>query len=207
MSQWWNKLKGNVKTAPHIPQTEPLSSAALQDMLQKHSFIYIKPANNIKGKHTFRVDALGSGEFLVYDGKKNIPCPTYEDLIENLHPIMDQKKRKHYIIQQGIWSLTRDQRHFVIRVHLKQDKNVWRVTSIKSHTSNKKGHWTKKSVSFNNLMKDDLKWDKKTRGLMKLYINQKSYAIASVISNKSPRKGMRIDLGIEKGHLWVFKVT
>ncbi|MFZ3589824.1 YheC/YheD family protein [Bacillus sp. DJP31] len=116
---------------PYLPETHLLLSFnILEEFLQKHEKIFIKPIHGSQGKKIIRIERHGEEYILDYttfsgDIEKNFP--TIRELFKAIKPRLANQA---FIIQQGIPLLSFQDRilDFRFLCHL-NSMNLWKVTS------------------------------------------------------------------------------
>ncbi|WP_106769573.1 YheC/YheD family protein [Paenibacillus faecalis] len=142
VSSKWTKTKSILKNkglAPYVPDTRLYSFDALEQMLETHSFVYIKPDRGTYGNGVMCVEMMDSSEseselpdneksyVLQYETKKE-----HFTTIEQLHNKVNRIcQGKTYLIQQGIRMLRYKGNSFDLRVLVQKNPyGTWESTGI-----------------------------------------------------------------------------
>jgi hypothetical protein len=120
-------LLENEQLQPHLPETRPLNSENLAEMLQKYATVFLKPSNGSLGRGIIKVVRKEKRlKYTVY--KNNITHGIVENHIELLNKTRLVRNGRPYIVQQGINLITYNQAPFDIRViYQKNGKGEWQV--------------------------------------------------------------------------------
>ncbi|TCS95846.1 YheC/YheD family protein [Hazenella coriacea] len=200
------------KVAKHIPKTYSLTNKSLTSMLKQNSFVYLKPNDSGQGKGLMRID--------VEKGLYRLRCRDYqvnhkhEKISTLMEDIQKLKRKRLYLVQQGIQSETKKGRLFDLRVHMLRIKGEWKVVGIvgrlapsKSIVTNAKsgGKPTKVDVLFQK----ELGWNEKQSKSMLKKLESLSIKIAQQFSAKYPKwRQFGLDYGIDDhNHPWLYEIN
>lgn len=113
-----------------VPETRPFTRATVEDMLERFGMIYVKPVVGTFGQGVIRVEK-NSQETLPYafqSGERKYVCAAFDEMFDKLQ---DVRKRKPYLVQQGIELLRHEGRRFDFRLMVQQGaRSKWRVTGL-----------------------------------------------------------------------------
>lgn len=127
-------LQGDTEAFKHVPESyiDP-SPAQIKEMLEKHSFIYLKPTGGSLGKGIFRLTYhKKKGYFARFRGNGKNVLLRYAKFSSLMRMISNRPGRlKNYVAQQGIRLVELDQCPIDFRFHLnKNAHNNWVVSGI-----------------------------------------------------------------------------
>ncbi len=137
-SKWkihrWLSLDREIRN--HIPDTRVLTDAkALQDMLQKHRQVYVKPAGGCQGKGISRV-RKSNGTYLC-QGTKDCQEYKYNDINRVYMRARSTSKSKVMLVQQAITPPSKSG-HFDVRAMVQKDQtNNWQITGLAARVGGK----------------------------------------------------------------------
>ena len=119
-------LEQHKTISQHIPPTCIFSKEALNDMLNTHEMVYVKPNIGSGGFNVIRVEKLSDG-YRLQIGRAIVKATTYDELFKKLRAKM---KRKTYIIQKGIDMLTINGSSVDYRVKYVKEGQKWRYRAV-----------------------------------------------------------------------------
>lgn len=200
------------QTSSHIPQTQLLTQTNLQMMLQSFPFVYLKPNDSAQGKGILRIDH-NEDEYTLRSRDNDVTATheSFSNLWEDIH----QKKRKRmYLIQQGILSVTKEGNPFDIRVHLARIQGNWIVAGIVGRLANKDSIVTNAysggiSRHVHELLEEELhlspiQSSRLIDQLQSLSLN--ATKITSQMYPKWPEFGL--DIGLDTNlHPWIYEIN
>lgn len=130
----WKRLSPDLKLKNHLPATEPLTDVpSLNNMLKKHSSVYLKPAGGTLSQGIMKVVKDGKG-FIVTYPKQNKDGENIQKHLESDQSIekwISKLKNKEYLIQQAILTKKHETRPIDFRVILQKDgKGHWQCTGV-----------------------------------------------------------------------------
>ncbi|RAP75611.1 YheC/YheD family protein [Paenibacillus montanisoli] len=120
-------LLSHGRIAPHIPPTRMFTKANLNNMLQVHGMVVIKPVRGAGGHGVIKVSkAAGVYKYTYYSRTSSFG--TFDGMYKSL---LANKKARPYLIQKGIQLATIGGRPIDYRVkYVKQPTGEWRITAI-----------------------------------------------------------------------------
>lgn len=121
-----------MENTPHLkefhPETNLLMRNSLLQMARKYDKVYLKPDGGHKSEGILRIDKRENRYTLRQAGRVHqIQVTTLPRLWAEVRKIT---RGKRYVIQKGIESVTRDNRHFDLRCHALRVKGEWAVGGI-----------------------------------------------------------------------------
>lgn len=128
-SKWVKQsvLQKHEAVAKHIPETCFYRQAQLQQMLDKHGMVVLKPVIGTGGGGLLRVEKTDNG-YLCSHGSRNVSLKSFGAAVGfvNRH-----RKKRRYLIQQGIHLATINGRPLDYRVKLvKLPKGSWQIRAM-----------------------------------------------------------------------------
>lgn len=131
MSKWKkNKaLLQNKDLKPYLPELRMFDRANLLYMLKKHKMVYVKPVNGSMGKGVMRVELKPSASSAPYRYQLETKARSFNTFDELYTSIQRYKRKRDYLVQQGIHLLTYQNRTFDLRVMVqKTPQKLWKTT-------------------------------------------------------------------------------
>ncbi|WP_246938890.1 YheC/YheD family protein [Bacillus pinisoli] len=207
-------LRRDTSLSKYLPETilEP-SMDDIRKMINRHKFIYIKPANGSLGLGIFQVISSEDGNafYCRYkDGEENRLQKFYK--IEKLiQYIFRDRSIKSYIVQQGIHLIRYENRPLDFRIHTNRDQQgAWQVTAIGAKVAGRGSVTT--HLNNGGLVKtlDELFPDEKQREQLEEQFHQAVIALSEELS--STIEGyigeIGFDIGLDReGKLWLFEAN
>ncbi|MBU8907560.1 YheC/YheD family protein [Desertibacillus haloalkaliphilus] len=122
-------LENSSHTASYIPDTELLYRATFEQMIEKHSSVFVKPDSGRKSQGILKIKRLANDHFQLRESwSTNIKNFTSKN---NLWTALKKRtKNKRYVIQQGINSYTESGRPFDLRCHALRVNGDWLIGGI-----------------------------------------------------------------------------
>ncbi|CAM3871606.1 YheC/YheD family protein [Cohnella lubricantis] len=116
----------------HVPETRPLSSSSLRELLHKYGMVYVKPVSGMHGNGVVRVEHLpdsSSRQPYCYHYKRELR--TFRSYQEMSDSLLKLAGRRPYLVQRGIRLLKHNGRMFDIRVMVQRNPSGhWETTGI-----------------------------------------------------------------------------
>lgn len=200
---------------PHLPKTELLTSKqALENFLNQHSQIFIKPIHGSQGKKIMRIstkDTIYHLDYTTFSGDIERTFLSFSKLFQTLR---SRLVKGGFIIQQGISLIQFHQKQVDFRVlcHPNQD-GLWKVTSMVARVSSEESFVSNiarggEIVNTTDVLNET--FDLQTTNQILKLLKELAIEIASVVSSSSLGYygEFGIDLGIdEKGYPWIIEVN
>lgn len=142
LNKWevYKTLFTHPEIAPHLPESVLYQQTAdLDVMLQKHLSLYLKPIHGSLGRRIVRIEHDGNEYTIDYSTFADDHLEKTQSLLALLKTVLPLIKKQSYIIQQGIHTITYNERPIDFRIlcHKANDGN-WKVTSIVARVSAEK---------------------------------------------------------------------
>ncbi|NDI34128.1 YheC/YheD family protein [Chengkuizengella sediminis] len=144
VSSKWKKtlvLINNVHLKKYIPDTKKVSYESLNEMLEKHSVVYVKPSRGSSGKGVMKIQKKIQHEKTIYEIQNDLNINyfyTYTTLYNDLNEHIKKSERLH-IVQKGIDMVKYNDRSADIRVMVQQNlQSGWEVTGFLGRLSHPK---------------------------------------------------------------------
>lgn len=191
----------------HIPPTSFFTREALEQMLNTHDMVYVKPNIGSGGFNIFRVEKLvDSYRFQI--GRTIVNTKTFSELYNKLKLKM---KRKTYIIQKGIDMLTINGLPVDYRVKYVKSGHLWQYRAVVGRIArsglivtnlHQGGKLVKGMTALTATVGEDAA--EKKRELKRL-----TELSTNVLLNHFPGlSALGFDYGIDKnGKVWMFEVN
>jgi glutathione synthase/RimK-type ligase-like ATP-grasp enzyme len=210
-------LHNHPLTAPFIPESALCPSInKIQEMLDRHQMVYLKPSGGSLGLGIFRITRHPTGGYYCRfrEGDKNIlhRFHSLHKLIQ--HYFGKQPHRfEHYLVQQGIRLIKYENRPVDFRVHMHKDKSgQWQVVAIGTKVAGY-GSVTTHVRTGGQLLSTSTLMQKifgDREQYVKEAIHEASIYIAQVLEKQidGPLGELGLDIGIDRNHrVWLFEVN
>ncbi|MFD2615325.1 YheC/YheD family protein [Paenibacillus gansuensis] len=113
--------------ARHVPETYPLTSVRLKQMLDRTGMVYVKPDTGSLGIGVMKVEKQGS----LYRYQRGLVTRSFRTFEGMNRSIQRYTSLRPYLVQRGIHVLTRKGRPFDFRVMIqKNPSGKWEATGI-----------------------------------------------------------------------------
>lgn len=212
-------LRRGESTKSYIPTTKRLNnSAILEDMMQKHSYLYLKPESGKAGKGIMTIRKKNNDTTLPF--RLNIQEKTYSSSyncssFKKLWARIQQECGDvPYIVQQGISLATFYNRKFDLRALIQKNGNGnWEITGLGARIAGNTSITT--HVPRGGSIDEPLKLLTHAFNVKEAHniidkVNQTAITIATQIErgSKTQLGEMSMDIGIDKyGHIWFFEAN
>jgi hypothetical protein len=113
-----------------VPVTRIFGRSTIEQMLQQHEMIYVKPIYGTFGNGVIRIEnRTGAAEpYFFQSGEHKYSFASFDDMYRKLLTV---KKRRDYIVQQGIHLLKFAGRRFDLRVMVQKNPRLnWETTGM-----------------------------------------------------------------------------
>lgn len=198
----------------YLPETSLLFPVSFKGMLMNHDRVYLKPDGGHKSKGIIRIDHTQEGNYLLRiarSEKQPVTCSNVSQLWSEVHSLTRGKK---YIIQQGIESVTKSNRHFDLRCHALRVDGEWIVGGICGRLGSEgniitTSHEGGIPTSIESLFKDHLHYSYDGSKKMLTRLNDCILKTVKVVSPMYPHhKEFAVDIGIDEDkQIWIFEVN
>lgn len=201
--------------APYLPETLLYENVKQIDwMLEKHSYIFIKPIHGSQGKKIYRIKKVSEGfelDFTSFNGSQKTQFTTFHSLSETL---MKRIVKEHFIIQQGLNLMTFENRALDFRLLCNRNyQGIWKVASAVARVSGKEQFVSNiarggEIFSLDEVLKAYFDYRKAKE--LKRFIYELALETVEVITEKID--GIFGELGVdlavnEQGHPWLIEVN
>lgn len=209
------QLQDHGFASQHIPETYVApTSAKIQQMLQSHRMVYLKPVAGSLGLGIMKiVYRPGAGYFLSYHNNSQNVLRRYRTLSSLLQTHIPKTRLNTYLVQQGIPLIKFNGRPLDFRVHVhKNRENQWVIAAIAAKIAGQGSVTTHVRTGGTVVAGEDLiqhvfqnqgpAVEKKLRDTAV----QLAQAIESRVNQHIGELGF--DIGIdERGHIWMFEAN
>jgi len=132
VSKWakTNALLADPEIKAFVPATRPFHQHIVRQMLDRMKMVYVKPVNGTFGQGVIRVEQADDAEFPYgfQSGERQYRFRTFEAMFRKL---LEVKRRRPYLVQQGIELLKYRDRRFDLRLMVQQNPNrKWVSTGL-----------------------------------------------------------------------------
>ncbi|MBN2908971.1 YheC/YheD family protein [Polycladomyces sp. WAk] len=210
-------LHNHPLTAPFIPESALCPSInQIQEMLNRHQMVYLKPSGGSLGLGIFRITRHPtSGYYCRFrEGDKNI-LHRFHSLDKLIQYYFGKQLHRfeRYLVQQGIRLIKYEGRPVDFRVHMHKDKSgQWQVVgigtkvagfgSVTTHVRTG-GQLLSTSTLMQKIFGDEEQYVKEA-------IHEASIRIAQVLEEQidGPLGELGLDIGVDRNHqVWLFEVN
>jgi hypothetical protein len=198
----------------YLPETRLLFPASFKAMVMKHERVYLKPDGGHKSKGIIRIDQNKDGTYLMRiarSDKQPVTCSTVTQLWSEVHSLTRGIK---YVIQQGIESVTRNNRHFDLRCHALRVDGEWIVGGICGRLGSEgniitTSHEGGTPILIESLFKDYLHFSYEEAKNMLERLHECILRTVKAVSPMYPNhKEFAVDIGIDENkRIWIFEVN
>ncbi len=214
-----NKLANARLLAQHgtirklIPPTLYLTQGNLYWMVEKYPTVYVKPNDSCQGKGIIRIDRLQNDSFLIRtrDYQQQTRCKGKKNLWLKVQGFL---RKRLYVVQKGIHSVTRGGIPFDIRIHVLRVKGRWHVGGMVGRLAKKNSILTNRhsggaAIAIDDLLTKGLGYSINTCDQIKDELAKVGLIAANVISRVHPKWAeFGVDVGIDpKGRIWIYEVN
>lgn len=211
---FYKHMNESEKLKSYLPETTLFDSPTkLEQMLEKHRNLYLKPIDGKAGVGMMRLRIVPQGLELIYQTRKEKKKLILRRLTTCYQFIRRYTKQKPYLIQQAIPLATYQDHPFDIRMLLQKDENgSWQVTGYGVRVAGKEAISTHvpmggRIAQFNEVISTNFAEDAKE---IAQRLEQTGLEIANWLEQKQGHLlgEMSIDLGIEPNQrIWVFEAN
>lgn len=209
----FNTLIQNTELQPHIPETRSLTLEWLHKMVYQYPLLYIKPDNSSQGVGIIRTDRMGDHSIMLrsIDTKHYSFHQNPNSLFTAINRL---KRKKHYIIQQGITSTTQLHYPFDIRIHVLKANDAWTIGGMIGKVAKKKSIVTNASkgalpTHIDTILNVFRGYSEEQSQEIKSTIEKITIDVATEMGKKhTDWKEFGLDVGIdEENRIWIYEVN
>lgn len=185
----------------------------IKSLLNRYRIVYFKPVDGYMGLGIYQVHDQGGKIIARFRRKNNNIVRRYSSLEAFLKKEMPERKRRNYVVQQGIPLIRRNGHPLDFRVHLNKNiHNEWEVTGIGAKVAGKGSITTHVKAGGKILSSEEV--------LEEAFPNESDYFIQELIhrcitiahalelSFNKPIGELGMDMGIDhNGKIWLFEVN
>lgn len=214
VSKWakTNALLDDPDLKKFVPATLPFHEHTVRQMLNRLKMVYVKPVNGTFGKGVIRVEQSADAEFPYgfQSGERQYRYRTFEAMFRKLLAV---KRKRPYLVQQGIELLKYRGRRFDIRLMVqKNPKRKWVSTGLIGRLAHPRKIVTNYHSGGTPMPVEKLLGPHMEPQLFADYradLLEFGTAVAGVIETKFPGvKELGIDIGIDStGKPWILEVN
>ncbi len=183
------------------------------DMIRRYPMVYFKPVDGFMGMGIYQVILYKNQVIARYRRKNKNISKIYFSIQEFIKEHLPSKKRRNYVVQQGINLIKKDGQSLDFRIHLNKNiRNEWEATGIGAKVAGRGSITTHvkaggKIISPSAVLRE-LFPDQSTILLEQLEINSIKIAKALEESFNKPIGELGIDMGIDENrNIWMFEAN
>lgn len=183
------------------------------DMLKRYPMVYFKPVDGFMGMGIYQITTSWNRIIARFRRKNKNIITTYPNIQEFLRQHLPLRKRRNYVIQQGIDLIRKDDQPLDFRVHLNKNiRNQWEATGIGAKIAGKGSITTHMKAGGKiitpSLVLEEIFPNRAAELLHDLEVNSIKIARALEESFNKPIGELGIDMGIDqKGRIWMFEAN
>lgn len=189
------------------------STEQINDMIRKYQMVYFKPVDGFMGLGIYQIKSTWNRIISRFRQKNKNVAKSYGSINEFLKQQLPLRKRKNYVIQQGIELAKKDGQPLDFRVHLNKNiHNKWEITGIGAKVAGK-GSITTHVKAGGKIISpitalEEIFAGRAERLLEQLKENSIKIAEALEDSFNKPIGELGIDMGIDQsGQIWMFEAN
>lgn len=196
----------------HLPKTKVLTLPVLKQMLNVYPMIYLKPDNSCWGMGIIRVSRVSKGRFFLRHQDYNINRH-YCNYAALWGAIKRLQMKRPYIVQQGIYSFTKTNQLFDIRVHLMRLNKKWKVVGMVGRIAPQNDIITNTTrteyVPVKHALIQYMGYSRQKATDILGYIRQLATLTTINMSKVYPKwNEFGLDMGLDRlGHLWIYEIN
>jgi hypothetical protein len=210
-------LSQDTRTAHFVPETylSP-STATLQEIMEKHRMVYLKPNSGYSGRGIFRITHHPKeGYFCRYhNGKSNLHrFQSLEKLLQYYFGKNRSTQFKKYLVQQGIHLIKYQDRPVDFRVHMHKDKTgEWQVIAVGAKAAGSGCVTTHIRTGGSLLSTDEVLQSafRQEADMIKNSIENTAIIVANILDQNinEPIGELGMDIGVDSTKkVWLFEVN
>lgn len=216
ISSKWKKTKALLKDSQlHglVPSTKLLSKESLKSMLKQYGIVYVKPVSGTYGLGVMRLKSdinNGKVDYQLHSEKLKKNFTTFDSLYRGL---LRRKRKRKYLVQQGIKLLKHNGRIFDIRVMVQRNTiNEWVTTGIIARVASTgkivtNYHSGGKPVALEKLLINKI-GETKTKELIDVLSSIGKQAAISLSRSYPSIDSVGADIGIDTTyHPWIIELN
>lgn len=207
-----------IENTPHIkgylPETRLLYPKSFKRMVMKHDRLYLKPDGGHKSKGIIRIDKNQDGTYLLRIARSDKKPVKFTNVSLLWSEVQSLTRGIRYVIQQGIESVTKHNRHFDLRCHVLRVNGEWVVGGICGRLGSEgniitTSHEGGKPTLIESLFKDHLHYTYEEAKNMREGLYQCILKTVTAVSPMYPHhKEFAVDIGIDQNkQIWIFEVN
>lgn len=206
-------LQSHPETEGYLPLTKILGYDTLKSMLESYSKVYLKPDSGWRSEGVIQItNENGKYSLSRSDSEGKLQFSKFRNL---WNAVKKTTSYTRHVIQQGIESVTEDNRSFDLRTHVLRVDGEWIVGGAcvrlgppgQFITSYHKGG---KPISLDNLFNNYLHFSEEDQQQLVEQLHACILEIARKVSPVYPKNkefGIDIGLDVEKKKLWLYEVN
>lgn len=202
-------LRSHPDLAVHVPDMRIYSTRNLRRMLAAYHYVVIKPLRGTGGQGVIKIEQLPGGKFRYHHNVLQRTVTSFPVLVRRLRRI---KRRRKYMVQQGIRLIRVQGRPVDYRVKMVRTNNRWRITAVVARVA-RPGRF------ITNLCKGGELWrgyaalrqafPAKTAKLKKETMRGVARTSTQLLEQRYPGVGsLGYDFGVDRnGSIWILEVN
>lgn len=183
------------------------------DMIKRYPMVYFKPVDGYMGMGIYQIIPNRNHIIARYRRKNKNISKTYFSVQEFIREHLPLRKRRNYVIQQGINLIKKNGQSLDFRIHLNKNiRNEWEATGIGAKVAGR-GSITTHVKAGGKIMPpstvlQEIFPGQSSKLLEQLELNSIKIAKSLEESFNKPIGELGIDMGIDdNGHIWMFEAN
>lgn len=205
-------LQSHRKTKIYLPDIEVLNKRTFKEILKKHETVYLKPDRGRKSKGIIRIDR-NEGFYLLRKSKEELEYK-FDSQPSLWSSVSKLTSHTRHVIQQGINSVTKDNRYFDLRCHALRIHGEWVIGGICARLGSSgnivtTSHIGGTPILLDSLFTDFLGYSKEDQDRVMEILQDCILNAVNVVSRVYPRNWeFAVDIGLDTDkRVWIYEVN
>ncbi|MEH7505659.1 YheC/YheD family protein [Neobacillus drentensis] len=205
-------LQSHDKSNIYLPDIEVLNQRNFEEMLEKHETVYLKPDRGRKSKGIIRIRRT-EGLYLLRKSNEELEYK-FDSQPSLWSSVRQWTSHTRYVIQQGINSVTKDNRYFDLRCHALRIHGEWVIGGICARLGSPgnivtTSHIGGTPILLDSLFTDFLGYSKEDQDQVMEILQDCILNAVNVVSPVYPRNWeFAVDIGLDTDkRVWIYEVN
>ena len=185
------------------------SAESLRSMLKRYRFVVIKPLVGTGGLGVIKIERLPHGRYRYHDANTQRTVGSFSTLVRRLNRI---RKRREYMVQQGIELVTIQGRPIDYRVKLVKKGKGWAITAVVGRLA-RAGKFVTNLCRGGDMLGGYAalrrSFSQRTARMKKATMQGVARTSTQLLEERYPGIGqLGFDFGVDRqGRIWIFEVN
>ncbi len=205
-------LQSHDKSNIYLPDIEVLNKRTFEEILEKHKTVYLKPDRGRKSEGIIRI-YRNEGFYLLRKSKEELEYK-FDSQPSLWSSVRKLTSHTRYVIQQGINSVTKDNRYFDLRCHALRIHGEWVIGGICARLGSPgnivtTSHIGGTPILLDSLFTDFLGYSKEDQDQVMEILQDCILNAVNVVSPVYPRNWeFAVDIGLDTDkRVWIYEVN